>query len=881
MKRKQLRISLKRTLSFPQMPFVLIALLSVVLQMGTQSASAQGFLDRKITLDIPRNTSLEDALISWGSAAGLSVLINTADVQHQSTNGIKGVVNAKEALEAILTGSGLKYIAEGNRIIVMPISRSPQSVGGAFEPSSGARILWQSDYDVDRQKRLASSGAESVTDEPVTSEEAPGNGAKGATADLPQVIVSAEKREERLQDVPVPVTAISAQSLVETNQLRLQDYYASVPGLTVLPSDQNGAPTLAIRGITTGGFANPTVGIVIDDVPYGASTGLSGGSLAPDIDPSDLSRVEVLRGPQGTLYGASSLGGLLKFVTIDPSTSGFTGRVQADGDDVHNGTGAGYGFRAAVNVPLSDTLALRASGFVRQDPGYIDNPVLGIDGINKSNAYGGHLSSLWKPSDTLTVKLSALYQRVKANGNNDVFRESGFGDLQQSYPFGVGANDRRSQAYSLSVTENLGFATLTSLTGYSVNTLTDSYDYSNFLPTQSQFGVAAAPLYENNKTDKVTQELRLTMPLGSRIDWLLGGFYTHERSPYLQQVFASDPLTGEVVGQWVRWDWYTTYTEFAGFTDLTFRISDQFDIQIGGRESQITQSYAEVDSGPYVPLYELNPSPLVFPEVVTHANAFTYLLTPRFRVSEDLMVYARLASGYRPGGPNPTANALGLPLAFSPDKTESYEVGIKGDALARILTFDASVYYIDWKNIQLSITDPTSGLSYYSNGSRAKSQGAEISLESRPVTGLTLGTWVSFNDAKLTESLPSDASVFGSSGDPLPFSSRFSGSFSAQQNFHITDRVGAFVGGAVSYVGDREGDFVSIYGAGPQRQSLPAYAKTDLRSGVELASSTISLFVNNVADRRGALSGGLGSAWPYAFHFIQPRTIGISASRSF
>lgn len=876
MERKQFRVRLKKTIPFPRISFLLIALLSIVLQMGAQNAGAQEFLDRKITLDIPQNTSLEDALISWGSAAGLSVLINTADVQHQSTKGIKGVVKAREALEAILNGSGLRYIADGNRIIVTPIAKSVRSLNGASETPSGARILWQGDYDMDKEKRLASSGGESATDEPTTTAEAAGNGAK---ADLPQVIVSAEKREERLQDVPVPVTVLSAESLVESNQLRLQDYYASVPGLTVLPADQNGAPTLAIRGITTGGFANPTVGIVIDDVPFGASTGLSGGSLAPDIDPSDLARVEVLRGPQGTLYGASSLGGLLKFVTIDPSTNGFSGRVQADADEVHSGTGAGYGFRAAVNVPLSDTLALRASGFIRQDPGYIDNPALNIDGINKSNAYGGHLSSLWKPSDTLTVKLSALYQRIKANGNNDVFRESGFGDLQQSYPFGVGAYDRRSQAYSLSVSANLGLATLTSLTGYSINTLADSYDYSNFLPTQSEFGVAAAPLYENNRTEKVTQEFRLSMPLGSRIDWLLGGFYTHERSPYLQQVFASDPVTGEVAAQWVRWDWYTTYTEFAGFTDLTFRISDQFDIQVGGRESQITQSYAEVDSGLYVPLYESNPSPLVFPEVVTHANAFTYLFTPRFRVSEDLMVYARLASGYRPGGPNPTANALGLPLAFSPDKTENYEVGVKGDAFARVLTFDASIYYIDWKNIQLSITDPTSGLSYYSNGSRAKSQGVEISLESKPLAGLTLGTWVSFNDAKLSESLPSDASVFGSSGDPLPFSSRFSGSFNAQQDFHITDRVRAFLGGAVSYVGAREGDFVSIYGAGPQRQSLPAYAKTDLRSGVQFASSTISVFVNNVADRRGALSGGLGSAWPFAFHFIQPRTVGISISR--
>src|SRR5262249_5755426 len=151
-------------------------------------------------------------------------------------------------------------------------------------------------------------------------------------------------------------TAISGSALVENNQLRLQDYYTKIPGLSVTPQDLRGAPTLAVRGITTGDGTNPTVGVVVDDVPYGSSTNLWGGSLAPDIDPSDLAHVEVLRGPQGSLYGASSMGGLLKSVTVDPSTDGMSGRVQVGVSSVHNGDENGYNLRGAVNVPLAHSL---------------------------------------------------------------------------------------------------------------------------------------------------------------------------------------------------------------------------------------------------------------------------------------------------------------------------------------------------------------------------------------------------------------------------------------------------------------------------------------------------------------------------------------------
>lgn len=188
-----------------------------------------------------------------------------------------------------------------------------------------------------------------------------------------KVLVTAEKREEVLLDVPVPVATLPGDTLAENNQVRLRDYFAEVPGINVMPSyvaQQN----VSIRGITTGGGSTPTVGFTIDDVPFGASSG-SHGDHVPDLDPGDLERIEVLRGPQGTLYGADSMGGLVKYVTVDPSTEGITGRLDTGLSNVSHAGQPGFNVRASANVPLSDKLAFRVSGFRRQDPGYIDNPI--------------------------------------------------------------------------------------------------------------------------------------------------------------------------------------------------------------------------------------------------------------------------------------------------------------------------------------------------------------------------------------------------------------------------------------------------------------------------------------------------------------------------
>lgn len=727
---------------------------------------------------------------------------------------------------------------------------------------------------------------------------AEGSSSSSSPNALQEVVVTAQKREEKLLDVPIPVTAVDTSSLTVNNQVKLTDFYSEVPGLSIAPSTMS-SQTISIRGLTTGAVGSgppnpsPIVAVTVDGVPYGGAGG--GDQLVPDFDPGDLQRVEVLRGPQGTLYGASSVGGLVNFVTVDPSLTGVSGRLEAGGDGVQNGNEIGYNFRGSVNVPLSSDLAVRASVFTREDPGYIDDPVLGLKGVNEDRASGGHLSALWQPSETFSLKLSALYQKVTGHNTNDetpnppsFFNVGQLGNLQQFYIRAVNTYgyDRTAQAYSLKLDWKIGVADLVALTGYNRYTVDDSFDLSLALHSFSEqyFGTPGDQIVNTIGLDRLTQEIRLSAPLGQQFDGLLGVFYSHEDDYWKWQYLASNPLTGVQLGDWGTYNPYSApivYDEYSVFGDLTYHITDRLDVQIGGRESWLknTVDTATATGLLSTVIYGAPTSPFNFPAATLNENEFTYLLTPRFKLTSDSMIYARLASGYRPGGVN--IGILHVPEEFKADTSKDYEIGAKAEFLDHTLSVDGSLYYIDWKNIQLPLIYPVNGSTYVGNAAGAKSQGVELSIQSKPVSGLTLGAWVTWIDAVLTQTVPGAGvagEIYGFDGDRLPNTPRFSGNLSLDYNFPLVSDVRGFAGGALSYVGDRLDAFSS---ASPQRTDLPGYAKLDLHAGTTWDTWTANVYVNNVADKRGLISGGIGNQLPYSFYYIQPRTVGLSVSTTF
>jgi iron complex outermembrane receptor protein len=857
---------------------------------GLSLATAANAAVTHFNLHIPREP-LDAALRDLAHQTGVQVGHFSDQAQSGLLVGpVQGSLSPADALGMLLHSTGLSYRALSDRayIVATPSALasaqvSAQSGTGGVGKGAGATHPSSNDSSVaaGKEGKRSSSGGFRVAQ--VARGQIAGDGAVASRrgdqptlAQLEEVVVTAEKKQERLQDVPVPVSVINTQQLSSTDQVRLQDYYAQVPGLNLSPSEY-GAPQLAIRGLTTGGFTNPTVGITIDDIPYGSPSALAEGNQAPDLDPSDLSRIEVLRGPQGTLYGASSLGGLIKYVTTDPSTSKLFGTLEAGLSGGKNGAEAGYSTRGSLNVPINDTLAIRASAFSRLDPGYIDNVVSGRKGVNRTSAEGGLFSALWRPNDVFYLKLMALVQYSNAEGAS--YTTIGLGDLKQSAVPGSGGSTRDSQIYGATMKFNFGAVQLTSVTGYNINKFTQSLDYTWGLGpyTKTVFGVQGSVYVTHVHTGDFTQELRLTGKISDSIDWLVGGFFEHSSTQLAEPLYAENELTGAIVGTWTTINTPNSYAEYAGFADVTYHVTQRFDIQFGARESHNRQSLSESFVGePYAKFFFNASSPIAYPEVTSTGNSFTYLVTPRLKITPDLMVYARVTSGYRPGGPNYNASA-GAPPQYAADTTKNYEVGVKGDFLHHVLTVDGSVYYIDWSDIQLQLNNPKNGLDYYANGSKAKSEGVELALRVAPAAGLSLGISAAYDDAVLTKPLPVTSTVEGPSGARLPYGSRVSGNATVDEEFPLYLDWSGFVGAAVSYVGEREGEFTAT----PSRQIFPAYATTNLRFGVRDDLWDITVYGNNVADRRGAVGGGVGSFIPYGLFYIQPRTFGVVVWRSF
>jgi outer membrane receptor protein involved in Fe transport len=311
-------------------------------------------------------------------------------------------------------------------------------------------------------------------------------------------------------------------------------------------------------------------------------------------------------------------------------------------------------------------------------------------------------------------------------------------------------------------------------------------------------------------------------------------------------------------------------------------ITPRFDLQLGGRESRYTLDYGLEATGPLA-LYYYGSSPYIPAEEHSEGSPFTYLITARFRITPDLMVYARVATGYRIGGPNPVA-APGIPSSYKPDTTTDYEIGVKGDVLERRVTFDAAAYYISWKDFQIGEIGPLNQY-FEGNAGDAKSQGLEASIQTHLLDGLTISMQGSYNRAILTQNLPQEvvaAGTYGLAGDRLPYSVPWSAGIVVDQNIPLSKDWTGLVGGDINYLGSRLAEFAPA--STVPRIRFPAYTAANLHAGARCNSSWFfNLYVNNVANKRGttgiAYSGAASGG--YYTTIIQPRTVGLSITRSF
>jgi iron complex outermembrane receptor protein len=705
--------------------------------------------------------------------------------------------------------------------------------------------------------------------------------ADSASAKVPEIVVTANKRSENLKDVAQSVTAISGSTLDIEQSSHFEDYVTKVPGFNLV-SATPGESRLVIDGVNAGGVS-ATIGTYVDETPYGSVTGLANGAvLAPDFDTFDLRSVEVLRGPQGTLYGASSLGGLLKFVTNAPDPARFAAKVEGDAEDTSAGA-MSTALRGMVNLPLGPDAAFRASGFYADQTGFIDDPLRGAQNVNGTRFSGARFGFLYHPTDKFTLRLTAFGQDIDSAGSatedlNPATLQPLYGPLTQSRTFSS-PNDVSYRVYNMTANYNFGPASLLSSTSYGTlhqGTNEDATGQYGALLTAVLHTPLGAAVLQSLDQKKFTQEFRISSP-SQTFEWQVGAFYTREQNVLNQNLSAisltNPPQIATGLGGLEIVALPSNYTEYAGFANFDYHFTDRFDVSAGGRYSTNNQNEAQTTSGALVgPASTVNGS--------SSDKVFTFAVAPKFKLNDDVTLYARVASGWRPGGPNalnPLAPAA-VPRTFQPDSLIDYTAGVKANLFDRHVYVDLSAFLINWTKIQLLADVQNFGVN--TNGGGARSQGIDATIDYIPFAGLTLSANGAYTDAHLTTATP--AIVGGFAGDPLPYSARYTGSLNADYSHPISDSMAIFLGGSVRYVGERHADFNSNVTIG--HLELPSYASVDLRAGVTMGKYRVELYAKNANDSRGILSlGGFGSTPNGAVQagVMRPRTVGLSLSAAY
>ena len=745
-------------------------------------------------------------------------------------------------------------------------------------------------------------------------------GAQSAATNLGEVIVTAQKRAEAIADIPMSVSVVSGEALVRNQADNFQDLVNLIPGLSI-NSSTRGVTRVTMRGINTGGVAS-TVGVYVNDVPFGSSSGLANAAvLSGDFDTFDMARIEVLRGPQGTLYGASALGGVIKYVANAPSTEAFETRFRGSMEDVE-GAGMGYALTGVVNVPLSDTFALRASGFFRSDGGYTDsignNPIPALqdpsvnivdgtlveDELNESDVTGGRVSALFQPSDKFSLDLTVHYQDI-ANDNASVF-EVDPTTLRPLYGGRVASryhdepSDIEYRVYSATLDwEFAGGASLQSVTSYSEFL----HDFQLDAAVVDVLGAPTAQLLtfvystpgtadtllsgildQTTGTDKFTQEFRLVSPQSDKFEWLLGAYYTDEDSVIHQRLVAVEPGTGSpVAGVPLPADLSidSTYEEIALFANATWHITDRFDLSFGGRWSDNDQGAAQ-NALIVLPILPGGQLELNFDDLNSSESPFTWSFSPRYELSETTSAYFRVATGFRPGGPNILPPGAPAPATYDSDELTNYELGLRTGNASGSFSFDVAAYFLDWEDIQL--LQVVNGFGVNANGGTAESKGLEFTATARS-GGLSVTFAGAYTDAELTED--TDPLVGGLDGDALPFVPEWTLALGGDYEWNAFGNATAYVGGQVAYTGDRLAEFSSrLDPLDPTsaRREADAYTTVDLRAGLLWDNWSLEFYGKNLTDEDGITDINAPGLYPNgaaAISVIRPRTIGVSVGVRF
>lgn len=689
-----------------------------------------------------------------------------------------------------------------------------------------------------------------------------------------EIIVTAQRRAQSVQDVPLSITALGAETIERSGFSELDDYAARVPNLSFSASNSSstdGALSIAIRGV----FGNNTTGFYIDDSPLV-------GALNPRV--VDLERIEALRGPQGTLYGARSMGGTVRLITVQPDLEEFSGRLHALGSSTTDG-GFNYGLDGAVNIPLIEgVLGVRGVAYYQDNAGFIDRAPRGDaptpfpvrEDIDSETAQGVQLSALWSlMNGDLTITPRVMHERIERDGRTQAdFTADNRVNLRQ---FDIPEpSESEWTLATLTANYDAGFGSFLSASSWFDRSFSDTEDFSEW--TTVIFGFQGASIATAETDQSIfSQELRFVSDWEGPVDLTAGVFYQSSKSDW---VF---PIGGTTVDGFST-DAFnlnnpTTVTEQAAFAEATWHVSDDLRIIVGARAFENEVDFFLRQGGDFIGPDEIYTG-------VQNEEGVTPKLGVQYDLDDDRMLYATVSEGFRVGGVNFYSSALcageiaGLGLGnvstFDSDSLRSYELGLKSRWLNRRITFNAAAFHVDWSDLQQR-QGLACGFTLNVNAGDAELRGAEFELDWLLSENTRLALGVGYVDSEITDNGGLSTVVVG---QPIQNVPELTWSLALDHDFALFSRP-AYAHFDYAFTDS------SLSGNNSPTTPLrrPSYEIANLRVGAEFGLGEIALFADNIFDEAANYADipPLGVQTPGRPRIVvnQPRTLGVEWRRRF
>lgn len=741
------------------------------------------------------------------------------------------------------------------------------------------------------------------------------HGQERSSTTLEEIVVTATKRSTSLQKTPLAISAMSERSMALRGIDDLTDLVTSVPGLT-LRDGGPGQTRPIIRGIF--GPGEPQVGVYFDETPFSGAPGTTNnaGRFSPELKPFDVQRVEVLKGPQGTLYGGGSMGGTIRYLLNKPDTKEYSAKIATEGSTVENGS-AGYQINGALNLPLvTDQVALRLVGYKRDDGGFIDNVTLGKDDINDVVTEGGRVMLRWLATDTLTVDAAFHQQEQVVGGGFHINTDLGDDDPQTH----IGANEPFEDDISLAtLTLENSFEHFDALYSFSRFERDAVFNLFNDFPEGFPFPKLLQKQPQDLSTD--THELRFTSSSSGNIDWVVG-FFSQSRESGIETRISSPDANGNEPGNvtndpndpngelfFFNRTVDATLDQDSIYGELAYHFTERFTGTIGARWFDIANSstVTNIVAIPATPIDDILAQTTNGDESGT-----TFKLHVAYDLSDDILLYSQWAQGYRPGAANQNSSNIAIddpslgevPESFESDSVDSYEIGMNSTWLEKRLTLNGAIYHMQWDDIQVESRGPSGLFTYMTNGDGAEVTGVELETAYQVTDNLVLSSSVSYTQAELTGATPfnrsstlpdgSRGSNSGLDGDSIPNVPELTFNASLEYAHDLSDGLNALFFIDYAYVDESatayseflvDSEFNRTDTPNPTYSDVQGgYGIVDVRLGLEADAWSAFLYADNLFDKRGISQVRVDGTFvaPPGYSTIErPRTLGFRFNYNF